>query len=107
MRNPWGEEVALAGLKDILRKSLAGMLGAAAVEGAVGLLISQKRLLGRWAPGSPPLLLLAASNWQKACIAGRLIPICVSSSSCTHQRRGDNICFHVYMTALCTGVPVH
>ena len=82
------EGVALAGLKDILRKSLAGTLGAAAVEGAVGLLISQKPLLGRWAPGSPPWLLLAASDWQKACIASRLIPICASSSSYRHQKRG-------------------
>ena len=71
------EGAAVADLQDILCKSLAGMLGAAAVDGAVGLLISQKPLLGRWAPGKACSLLLAGSDWQKARISGRLIPICV------------------------------
>lgn len=52
---------ALGGLKEILRRSLAGTLGAAAVEGAVGLLMSQKPLLGRWALGRACSLLLAGS----------------------------------------------
>lgn len=61
------------------------MLGAAAVEEAVGLLISQKPLLGRWAPGSVCAVLLAGSAWQKACISGKAIPICVSRRSCRHR----------------------
>ena len=38
-------------LNGLLAMSLPATLGAAAVEGAVGLLTSQKPLLGRWAPG--------------------------------------------------------
>lgn len=71
------EEAALGGLKEILHMSLAGMLGAAAVEGAVGLLMSQKPLLGKWAPERACSLLPVGSLWQKARISGRLIPICV------------------------------
>ena len=76
---------AVAGLKDILRMRLAGHLGAAAVEGAEGLLISQKPLPGRWAPGRACSLLLAGSDWQKARIPGRLMPICASRRSCRHS----------------------
>lgn len=43
---------ALEGLlKGTFPMSLSPVLGAAAVEGAVGLFTSQKPLLGRWAPG--------------------------------------------------------
>ena len=79
------EGAAVAGLKDILRMSLAGHLGAAAVEGAEGLLISQKPLLGRWAPRRACSLLLAGSDWQKARISGRLMPICACRRSCRHS----------------------
>lgn len=57
--------------------SLAEALGDAAVEGAEGLLISQKPLQGKWAPGRACSRLLAGLERQKARISGRHIPICV------------------------------
>lgn len=100
------EGAALGGLKDILRRSLGGTLGAAALEGAVGLLISQKPLLGKRAPGRACSLLPVGSVWQKARISGRLIPICVSSSSCKTAKE-DSGKVRSLRTAGCTAALKH
>ena len=65
-----------------LRLSLLPILGAAAVDGVVGRLAIQKPFEGRCAPGRDCPFLSTGGMSQKASISGRLMPICVSNTSC-------------------------
>ena len=74
--------------------SLPARLGAAAVEGAEGLLRIQKPLAGECqASGNACLLSAAASAWQKLRIDVMLMPISFSNTSCTNPQ-ACSLCFH-------------